>query len=310
MAMRSATDRVALLAIETAYGTAPSLTGANAILLMGAQIQPAAEKLTRQLDRPYFGGNPFVLIGKRVTLTAECDVIGAATPGAAAPLGGLYRICGHSETLGASPDNAVYAPVSRGFASGTLDFYWAGAKFRLTGVRGSIDFDFSIKQYAKGSVNLTGILSVPEDGEAPSGINWDAFQTPLPIETESWSVSVGGVQVCAQQLSLQAGAQVNMIECSEGREVVIANRAPTGTLRLMKDANLATWNPWQIADNHGIAEIVSSITGRAGAQVKLAIRAQLEYPKPIEIDGMAGYEIPFEAVPSGAGGDEYSLTYT
>lgn len=221
----------------------------------------------------------------------------------------LYKVCGHSETLSAGVD-AVYAPISKTFSSATVDFYWAGVKFRMTGARGSIDFDFSIKGYAKGTISLTGLLTAPTDGEAPGGIDWSAFQTPLPIETESWEVVVGGVNVCAQQLTLSAGSTVNLIECSEGREVVIANRTPSGTLRVLKDATLATWNPWAIAEAQNVVTLVNSITGTAGKQLTMPIRAQLEYPKPTDIDGMAGFEIAFAAVPSGAGGDEYSLTYT
>lgn len=311
MAMRSATDRVCLLAIEASYGVAPAMTASNAILLMNSQVQPAADKLTRQVDRPFFGGNPFVLVGKRITLTGDCDLIGAAVAGAAAPLGPLYRICAHSETLDAGPPaEAVYAPISKNFASGAIDFYWAGIRFRLLGARGSIDFDFSIKNYAKGSVNITGLLVMPQDGEAPTPIDWSTFQTPLPIESETWEVTVGGVNVCAQQLTLQGAGTVNAIECSEGREVVISNRTPTGTLRVFKDATLATWNPWAIADAHSIVTLQNTIAGTAGKNLSMPIRAQLEYPRPVDIEGMAGFEIPFEAIPSGTGGDEYSLIYT
>lgn len=309
MALRSATDRVLLIGIESAYGTPATITATDAILMMNTQVSTEADKLERALDRPYFGGNPFVLVGKRITLSGECDLIGHAYPGTAAPLGVLYKVCGHSETLTAGVD-AVYAPISKTFSSATVDFYWAGVKFRMTGVRGSIDFDFSIKGYAKGTISLTGLLTAPTDGEAPGGIDWSAFQTPLPIETESWEVVVGGVNVCAQQLTLSAGATVNLVECSEGREVVIANRAPSGTLRVLKDATLATWNPWAIAEAQNVVTLANSITGTAGKELTMPIRAQLEYPKPVDIDGMAGFEIAFTAVPSGAGGDEYSLTYT
>lgn len=311
MAMRSSSDRVALLAIETTYGTAVPGVAADAILVMDASVQTAADKLERNTDSPHFGGDPFVLVGKRVTFTGTVDLLGHATPGTAAPLGKLYRICGHSETLNVGPPaDATYAPISKNFASATVDFYWAGVRFRMTGVRGTIDMAFSIKDYAKGTVTLTGILTLPTDAEAPSGISWATFQTPAPIESETWTVQVGGVNVCAQQLSLSQNATVNLVECSEGREVMITDRKPTGSLRVFKDATLATWNPWSIAESQAIVTLTNTIVKSAGLNVSVPIRAQLEYPNPVDIDGLAGFEIAFTAIPSGAGGDEYSLIFT
>lgn len=309
MGFRSSTDRVALLAIESTYGTAPAMVAADAILLMGSTIETAADKLERDLDSPHFGGNPFVLVGKRVTLKGDCDVLGAATPGTAAPLGKLYRVTGHAETL-TPATNSVYAPISTGFESAAVDFYWAGVRFRMTGVRGTIDFDFSIKSYAKGSVTLTGILTMPTDAEAPSGISWTAFQTPAAIETPTWTVAVGATNVHAQQLTLGQGADVKLIETSESRQVIITDRKPSGSLKVIKNDALATWNPWALAEAQGIVTITNTIVSAAGLNVSMPIRAQLEYPKPIDIEGVAGFEIPFAAIPSGAGGDEYSITYT
>lgn len=309
MAFRSATDRVALLKIESTYGTAPSMAAADAILLMESSIEPAADKLERKLDRPFFGGDPFVLVGKRVTLTGKVDLLGAATPGDAAPLGSLYRICGHSETLDAGVD-AVYAPISTGLPSATIDFYWGGIRFRMLGVRGYMDMTFNIREYAMGSVTLTGLLVIPEDGEAPSGIDWSAFQTPAAIETESWVVQVGATAVHARELSLSANAQVPLIETSESRQVVLTGRKPGGTLKVIKDANLSVWNPWALADAQSIVTLTNTITKASGLNLAVPIRAQLEYPKPTEVEGVAAFDIPFTAVPSGAGGDEYTITYS
>lgn len=311
MAMRSAEDRVALLALEPTYAAGATITAANAILLQGSSIETLADKLERPIDMPHFGGDPFVMVGKRVVLSATVDLLGAATPGTAAPLGLLYRICGHSQVLNAEPPaDTTYAPISKGVASGQLDFYWAGVRFRMLGVRGSIDMEFSIKNFAKGTVQLTGILTMPTDAEPPAGIDWTAFQAPPAIETETWEVMVGATNVCAQQLNLRQGATVNLIECSEGREVMITDRKPTGSLRVFKDALLSVWNPWSIADSHAIVTISNEITKAAGLNISVPIRAQLEYPKPTDIEGQAGFEIPFTAVPSGAGGDEYSIVFS
>lgn len=420
MALRSTRGRVALVKMEATYGVDSVPAAANAMLLMESQIAPAADKLERKLDLPYFTGDPFVLVGKRVELTAKIDLLGALVLGNAAPLGPLYRITGHSETLNAialaTPVNsafstaaaggtlaagtyfyrvsainalgetlasaetsqvtvgatstvtvnwgavagatgykiygratgaeqllatvgavttftdtgaavpsgalptanttagAKYAPISRNFESASIYFFWAGVLCKMAGVRGTLDIDQAIKSYSMCPIKLTGLFSIPSDGEAPVGIDWTPFQTPSAIETESWAVTIdngaGVFDACAQQLTLNSNAQVKIIECANAREVVYLDRKPTGTLRVFKDTTLAAWNPWAIADQQKVVTLTSTITRAPGLNVLLPIRAQLEYPKPVDIDGVAGFEIPFTAIASGAGGDEYTFQFT
>lgn len=308
MAFRSVSDRVILAKVETTYGTAPSMTAAEAILAMNASVRTVADQLAREIDSPYFGGDPFVLVGKRIELDFEVDLLGSSTAGNAAPLSAIYRACGHSETLDAGVD-ATYAPVSTGQASATLDLYWAGVRFRLTGARGSMDVTWDIKNYARARIRMIGLLTIPADGEAPSGISLSAFQTPAAIETATWLVTVGAYNAHATQLVLNQNATTPLIETSESRQVVWTDRKPGGNLIVVKDAALATWNPWSIADAHSIVTLTSTLTGGAGKNVTTAIRAQLGYPEPTEVDGVAALNIPFTAIPN-AGDDEYSHVFS
>jgi hypothetical protein len=313
MSLRSVEDRAALIKIEVTRGTDSIPAAANAMLLMESSIAPAADKLERKVDRPFYGGDPFVLVGKRVELNSKVDLLGAAAAGTAAPLGTIYRICGHSEVLVADT-SATYAPISKNFESATIYFYDSGMWWKMLGCNGSIDIDWSIKGYAMGTLKCIGTFAVPTDGEVPSGIDWTTFQTPPAIETETWEVTMdsgaGAVAVCAQKLTLTQGADVKIIECSNNRQAFIAGRKPSGSLTVYKDATLATWNPFQIAADHTIVTLASTITKAAGLNVATTIRAQLELPKPTDIDGLRGLEIPYVAIPSGAGGDEYKHVFT
>lgn len=321
MALRSSSDKVGFLSIESTYGTPPTLTAADAILLMEAEITPTADKLERDVNRPYFGGDPFVLVGKKVTLTAKVDLIGAASGTGAAPLGKLYRICGHAEAAQtvvvgppALPLSEAYTPVSKNYDSATIDFFWAGIKFRMTGCRGTLDMDYSIKQFPQATVNITGLFTIPADGEAYTTIDWTAFKTPAAIESGVWGVVIGPltgltpVAVCAQSLSVSQNGNINLFECSTNRQVLVTDRKPGGTLKVYKDTTLALWNPWAIADAQNIMLMDCTMTKGVGLNSLLRMRAQLEYPKPVDIDGVAGYEIPFSLVPN-AGGDEYGLYF-
>lgn len=308
-------NSVALLKLEPTYGIDANPAAANAMMLMDIQIATVADKLERKVAKPFLGSNPFVLVNKRITLDAKCDLIGNITPGLAAPLGPVYRIAGHKETLVAGPPSTktLYTPISRGFESGTLYFYWADILFKMTGVRGGLDFDYMVRQYALGTLKLTGLFQLPEDGEVPTGINWDAFQTPEAIEMPTWDVTIKdgaspAVVVNAQQIQLSSNAKVEVVEGSARREAAYKDRAATGTLKVFKDDTLANWNPWALADSKKVLTLTNTILGGAGRNVDHPMRVQLEYPKPADLDGgVAGFEIPFTAIPSGTGGDEYSI---
>lgn len=308
MSFRSNRDRALLINTESTYGTAATMAAANAIVVMNSQVRTIADTLERTIDRPTFGGNPMVLVGKRVELDFEVDLIGAATPGITAPLSAVYRACGHSETLTAST-SALYAPVSQNQASATIDFYWSGIRFRLLGARGSMDLSFSVKDYAKASVKMIGLLTLPTDAEVPSGTSYTAFQTPAAIETATWLVQVGAYNAHAVSLTLNANATLPLIETSESRQVIWTDRKPAGEMIVVRDAALTTWNPWALADAHSIVNIVNTVTGGAGRNVSVPIRAQLAYPEPTEVDGVAAFRIPFTAIPN-AGDDEYSILLT
>lgn len=310
MSFRSATDTVALLKIESSYGVAPTMAAADAILIMEPTLQVEAQQLSRAIAKPFFGGDPFVLVGKTITLSFMCDLLGASTPGNASPLSSLYRICGHSETL-TPGTSAVYAPISTGIPSATVDFYWAGERHRLTGARGTMDMTFEIDNYGRAQVVLTGIYNGPIDGTAPGPISFAAFQTPQAIDTPNWSVQVGAYAAHARSLNINQGGQVSRVATSESTQIMVTARNSTGQLVAMKAADLSVWNPDSIANAHTVETIVAAITGSPGRNVSITARAQLGMPNRSQpVEGLAAYQIPLSIIPSGAGGDEYSITFT
>lgn len=308
MAFQTTKNKVVLVAVESTYGTAPTMNAATAVKAMNATVRVIGEQLKQTLDKPWFGGDPFVLVGKRIELDFEVDLLGAATPGDASPLGPVYRGCGYSQTLDAGVD-AVYAPVSTGQASVTIDFYWAGILFRMTGGRGAMDLEFATKKYGVGKCKFVGILTTPADGTIPVGIDLSAFQTPAAIETATWALSVGAQAVDAISLMISQNGTMPLIETSESRQVVWTDRAPSGELIVVKNLALSTWNPWGIANAHTIVDISNVVTGGAGLNVSCPVRAQLGFPEPTEVEGVAAFKIPLSFIPSEDGND-HTLTFT
>lgn len=303
--------RAVEIKIEGSYGTDSVPTGAaNSMLTFDGQISVEADKLDRKRDMDYFGGDPFFLVGKRVNIEFDFDMIGASSVGTAAPCAPILRACAHSETLTGAVE-AQYDPISASFQSVSAYFYHAGIRFKVTGVRGTIDWKFGIKGWCRGRAKLTGLINFTTNPSetAPSGTVLTAFQTPPVVETETFSVTVGGVALNVDSLDFNQNNDVKIFEGSEAREATIVERMPTGILRVYQEV-LATFNPWSVANAYTNQAIVAAVNGGAGKISTLTIpTAQLEYPRLTNKDGAMCWEIPFVAK-ANAGGDEYKWEFT
>lgn len=303
--------RTLLLKIESVYGTDPTPTeAANAMVTMEGSCKLLADKLDRKLDRDYFGSDPFVLVGKRAEIEFDFDLLGHATPGTAAPCAPILRACGMAETL-VPATSATYKPVSSGFAAGTIYFFHSGLLFKVVGSRGTISVDFSVKQWPKAKARFIGLIAAATPTEvAPGAVTVTAFQTPPAVETETFSLTVGGTALNATAFMLEQSNELQIYEGSEAREVSIKERMPNGTFTIFQEV-LATFNPWTLANNHTLNDIAVVVNGGAGKIVTINVdRAQFEYPEVTDSDGAAAWAVKYNAQPSSAGNDEFEIVFT
>jgi hypothetical protein len=303
--------RQCVLKVEAEYGTDASPTGAaDSMQTIEGKISYQADKLDRKIDKNYLGADPFVLINKRGMIEYEIEMIGAGTAGNAAPIGPTLRACAHSEVL-VPTTSATYAPVSSAFDSASAYFAHAGLLFKLTGIRGTIDWECTIDARVIGKVKLTGLIVASTPTEAAiSGFTIAAFQRPPVVTVDTWTITVGGEAVNARSLTLTQGADPVIFHGSEMREVSHPKRASTGRLLMFQEA-LATLNPWAVADAETTIAIVSTVDGGAGKTGVLTIpAAQLELAAMEPIEGAAGWAIPFTALPTGSGNNEYAWAFT
>lgn len=311
MAIQLYERRTILVKIEGTYGTDSVPTGAaNSMLTYEGQISIEADKLERKRDMDWFGADPFVLVGKRANIEFDFDLIGASGVGTAAPCAPILRGCGMGETLVGST-SATYAPISSAFQSVTMYFYHAGILFKVTGCRGTIDTSIACKSWARGKAKFTGLISFTSNPSevAPSGVTVASFQAPPAVETETLSVTVGGVALDTQSVDFNIANDVKIFEGSETREATIVERMPMGTLRFFQSV-LATFNPWSIANAYTNQAIVIAVNGGAGKITTINVPvAQLEYPKLVNSDGAMVWEVPFNAKPN-TGNDEFSIVFT
>jgi hypothetical protein len=138
--------RLIVAKIESTYGTDPTPTGANAILVRNLEITPLeAETVNRDLVRPYLGASDQLLAQTRVSMTFEVEMAGSGTAGTAPAYGPLLKACGLSETVVVST-SVTYAPVSSSFSSVTLYMNVDGILHKITGARGTFTLSGEVSQ--------------------------------------------------------------------------------------------------------------------------------------------------------------------
>jgi hypothetical protein len=95
--------RLILAEIEGTYGTDPTPTGSEAVLVRNLEITPIeAETVSRDLIRPYLGNSTQLLSNTRVSITFEAELAGSGSAGTASKLDALLRSCGLAATTTAA----------------------------------------------------------------------------------------------------------------------------------------------------------------------------------------------------------------
>ena len=300
--------RTILAKIETTYGTDPTPTGAaNAILIRNLNITPQETDLvSRDLVRPYFGNFQQLPAAIHASVDFEVEIAGSGAAGTAPAYGPLLRACALSETISAGV-SVVYAPVSAAMESVTIYFNVDGVLHKMTGARGTVAIDLTVKALPVYKFKFTGLYGAVADAAAPTP-TYTAFQLPLPVNNANTSAfSLHGYAGVLSQFSLDMAATPVFRSLVGGEAVLITDRKPAGQVTI-EAVPVGTKDFWTIAQN-GTSGALSITHGTvAGNKVTIAAPAvQLTKPMYQDMDGVAMLQMGLIVNPS-SGNDEFSIT--
>lgn len=297
--------------VEAVEGVAETLAATNVLRVLNGSGQIQSDNLEREIDRPASGSRPYVPIRRRVVLTGELELAGAATAGQAAPFGDFLRNAGHTEVLNTEPDNAEYTPAFTGFPSATAYFNHSGEVLHAVGGRARLTtLELAINAYAKAGFEFLGKVSPEPTEEAVPVDDQSAFQAPAPITEDVLTVSVGGVALEGVSLNVDFGVTQRLVYHSEGVFTRHTGRAATGTLRVYRP-QIAEADIRSMARNATLQTILFDVvTGTAASDFSFETPpAQLGEPQNVDIDGLRGWDIPVTFLPTAAANDDYTLRF-
>jgi hypothetical protein len=191
--------------------------------------------------------------------------------------------------------NVRYRPVSTGFESATIYFNNDGILHKATGCRGTFS-----------------IYNAPTDTAAPATTYSDQA-TPLIFKAGSTSaVSVlGYADCCLMSVNLDIANEIvyrELVGCT--KQVLITNRAPAGEV-VIEAPTIAAKDYFSIANNDTTGLLTFMHGTTAGNQVTmLAPIVDILNPTYSDSDGIQMLNLPYVAIPSSAGNDELTLTFS
>jgi hypothetical protein len=208
--------------------------------------------------------------------------------------------------------NVRYRPVSTGFESATIYFNNDGILHKATGCRGTFTMNCEVGQIPTIAFTMTGIYNDPTDTAAPATTYSDQA-TPLIFKAGNTSaVSVlGYADCCLMSVNLDIANEIvyrELVGCT--KQVLITNRAPAGEV-MIEAPTIAAKDYFTIANNDTTGLLTFMHGTTAGNQVTmLAPIVDILNPTYSDSDGIQMLTLPYVAIPSSAGNDELTLTFS
>jgi len=304
--------RLILVETESTYGTDPTPDGADAVLVRDLNITPQqSDTVSRDLIRPYLGASEILLANTRVECTFSVELAGSGTAGTAPQYGKALQACGLSETIVAAT-SVTYAPVSSNFDSVTIHYNIDGVRHKVTGARGNFTLNASVGEIPTIDFTFTGIYNAPDDSALPTA-TYANQATPLIFKNGNTNTfSLLSYSGCLQSVSMDLGNSIvyrELIGCD--KEVLITDRSANGTV-VVEAPTIAQKDYFAAALTDGTLGNLTFQHGTAAGNIVdfSSTRVDIGDVSYSDQDGIAMLNMPYTAIPSTAGNDEFSLIYT
>ena len=297
---------------ETTYGTSSTPANTDAVLVKNLELTPlAGDVVSRDLLRGYLGNSESLIAQTYAELKFEVELAGSGTAGTAPRFSSVLKACGMAETTVAST-SVTYAPVSSTPSSATIVYNTDGLNHVLTGCRGSFSIKAEVGQIPTISFSVVGVFNSPTD-TSPVSANYTNQATPLVFRqgnTSAFSIFSYSGLLQSFDFDLANTTVYRQLVGSSSGEVLITDRKPSGSV-MIEAPTLATKDFFSIALGTATGGLSFLHGATAGNRVTFnSPQADITTPAYGEQDGVRMLSLPYVAVPTTAGNDEFSLAFT
>ena len=172
--------------IETAEGSAGTLTGADVLLVANPSFKPNTPPIERDNTNSTMSQVAAVMGARSAVIEFDVELKGSGTPGTAPEYGKLLKMCGFSENTVASPASVTYLPTSTyggspvSLPSGTLALYMDGVVKKIWGARGDVSLKLVTGKFGVLHFAFTGAdFSVLDAALLSAGVSYQTTKPPV-----------------------------------------------------------------------------------------------------------------------------------
>ena len=214
--------------------------------------------------------------------------------------------------------NVSYRPISTtsgiSDTSCTITYNIDGVQHKLLGCRCTASINMTLGEFGSISFTMTGIYVTPTD-TAQSTYTLAYANQAVPLVYRADNVRATrflNYAGCFDGITLDFGNTVNyreLVGCT--KEVVIPDGESSGMV-MMEAAPIASLDPFTASLTDGSTSVLSSVIyGEAGNRVSLvAPSCDIGQPSYTTKDGYEMLNIPYTALPSAIGNDDFYLVYS
>lgn len=305
--------RLILVKLETTYGTDPTPSGSDAVLVRDLNIVPQqSDVVSRDLVRPYLGASEQLLANTRVQCTFSVELAGGGTPlGTPPAFGSALKACAMTETVVATT-SVTYKPNSSSTPSSVTIYYaMDGVLHKVTGARGTWTLNGTVGQIPTIDFTFTGIYNAVIADASPATPTY-AQQTPVIFKNGSTSgFQLLSYAAALQTVSLDLGNTTVYRELVGGtKEVLITDRRTSGSITV-EAPSLASKDYFAAA----LVESLGNLTWQHGTTAGNIVtfsstKIDIGDVSYADQDGIAMLTMPYTAVPNDASSGEFTLAFT
>jgi hypothetical protein len=304
---------ILLAKVEGAYNTdSVPVVGTDAMLVSGLKWSHDNLRMIKRdgLVRPSLGKKKSLYGGSLFSLSFDKEIVPSGVAGTPPEMGPLLKGSGFGETV-VAVTSVTYKPVSYGHSSLSMYFYEDGDVFKVTGCRGTVEFDFKAGAVGMAKFKFTGHLASFSAAAFPV----PAYTPNVPIPLIGGGFAVDGFAAVIESLKVSMGIKLAMpasFNSADGYDQIqILGRDVGGSFD--PQANLIADYDWRtkFVGGNALALDTGAIGAVAGAIYRLQMPAiSYRNMEPGDRDGVETYAMTYGAHETAALDDEVSLAFT
>ncbi len=295
---------------EGTEGSAETLAGADALLVMNPSFRPSIEMGPRDNYSASLSRWASVPGKRSGVVEFDVELKGSGTAGTAPALGKLLKACGFGETVAAST-SVTYKPASSAIGSMTLALYWNGVIEKIWGARGDVSLRLEDGKPGMLHFVFTGAdFSVTDGAMLTSGVAYESTVPPAflnaAFQVDSYAALVGALEFrMGNKVALRPDANAS----SGHKSAVITAREPVLTLD-PEFVTVATYDFFGKLRSGNLGALTATLGATAGNICTItAPKVQYTNATPGDKDGILSLGVDC-LLTRNAGDDELSIVFT